>query len=99
MKRENRKMLRYFDLPETDSPSGILSATVGVTPDIIETELDSNWPAWRKMRTTLIEQGRGAGGKNAATYALAATECDEEPEGTLLQFVGAIRKLAASPSA
>ncbi|MCH6165177.1 ATP-dependent nuclease [Pseudonocardia alaniniphila] len=91
--RENREMLRYFGLDEIDYPEGILSSSVGAMPDMVETELKEHWPAWAKKREALIEEGRGASGKNGATYALAAEESVEEPEGALVDFVEAARKL------
>lgn len=76
---DNRKLCRFVGEAEEDFPTGAVGATLAFVPDTMETLLQSELPGWDLTRRELIEQGRGVDGKNAATYALAARECVEEP--------------------
>ena len=82
-KDHNRKILRYFGLEEEDWPQGVLSEQVIAIPDMIESMLSADWPEWEGKRAQIIGEGRGARGKNAATYGLAARECKQKPTGNL----------------
>lgn len=75
----NRKMCRFAGAAEEDYPTGPVGADLVFVPDTLETLLASELPGWDLARREAIEQGRGVEGKNAATYALAARECQDEP--------------------
>jgi len=92
---ENRSLLRYFRLPEVDFPAGRLSEHVFVWDDRLEDVLQAAWPTWGAARDELIRTGRGSGGKNSATYRLAAETCPEEPGGVLLEVIAAAGALVA----
>lgn len=80
---DNRKLCRLVGAPEEDFPVGAVSESLAFVPDTMETLLASDLPGWDLTRRRVIQDGRGVEGKNAATYALAARECDEEPVGSL----------------
>lgn len=96
----NRKLLKYFGLTEDEFPVGLVgtvdSTSVFAWDDRLEEALDRDWRKWEPQRQELIASGQGVDGKNAATYALAASECTTEPTGALLEAVAAARKLVAS---
>lgn len=75
----NRKLCRFVGAPEEDFPTGMVGANLVFVPDTLESLLASELPGWDLARQVAIEQGRGVEGKNAATYALAARECQDEP--------------------
>lgn len=89
----NRQLLRYLGVDEVDYPEGLVAPKVFAWSDRLEDDLDRDWPAWRATFEQLVSDGRGAKGKNAATYALAARECTTEPAGAVLQVIAAARKL------
>lgn len=89
----NRKVLRFLSLPEEDQPSGLMSPTVGVIEDTLESLIASSWPEFEVERLALISAGRGAEDKNAATYTLAAKLAQNEP-AILDEMIGAVRALA-----
>ncbi|WP_165922440.1 ATP-dependent nuclease [Pseudonocardia endophytica] len=93
VRRENRELCRYLEIPEEDYPSGIVSDTVCVTPDTIESVVNVEWPDWAATRDKIIDDGRGTGGKNAATYLLASEECATDPPGFIRDLVVAARQL------
>lgn len=43
---ENRKLLRYFDIPEEDFPEAVVGDTVAIFEDHLESFLVANWPEW-----------------------------------------------------
>lgn len=77
--RDNRKLCRYVGADEQDYPTGAVSARLAFVPDTLETLLASDLPGWDLARQRVIAEGRGVDGKNAATYALAARECEDSP--------------------
>jgi predicted ATP-dependent endonuclease of OLD family len=96
----NRKLLKYFGMPEVDWPVGLVdtvdSTGVFAWDDRIEETLDRDWSQWESTRQDLIASGRGVNGKNAATYALAASKCPIGPSGALVDAVVAARRLVTS---
>lgn len=78
-KTSNRQLCRFVGASEEDFPTGTVAADLVFVPDTLETLLASELPGWDLARKEAIEQGRGVEGKNAATYALAARECQDEP--------------------
>lgn len=92
-KRDNRELLRYYGCEEQAYPCGVITSQLVAMPDTLESELSTNWPGWPETCTALVKEGRGASGKNAATYALAAEECKQEPVGVLAELVRIARQL------
>lgn len=43
---ENRKLLRYFGIPEEDFPEAVVGDTVAIFEDHLESFLEANWPEW-----------------------------------------------------
>ena len=96
----NRKLLKYFGMPVDDFPVGLVgtidSTSVFAWDDRLEETLDRDWGEWELKRQDLIASGQGVDGKNAATYALAASECNMGPSGALVDAVAAARRLLAA---
>lgn len=91
--RDNRALQCYFNLDELDYPIGALSPELHAIDDTLETVINNGWPSWHETLRALVESGQGVGNKNAATYALASTNCEEEPSGQILSPVESIRTL------
>jgi putative ATP-dependent endonuclease of OLD family len=91
---KNKKLLRFLSLPEQDWPKGVLSPVVAVIDDTLETMVTENWPEFERERASLVAAGRGADGKNAATYRLAAKSAENIP-GELMTVIEAVRALSA----
>lgn len=64
---ENRKLLRYFGLPEEDFPSATVSDMVAILEDHLETYMQENWTEW----CTACEAVEAATGINLAKNGLA----------------------------
>lgn len=77
-RRDNRALCRFVGEPEEDYPVGAIGPSLAFVPDTLESLLESDLPGWTLSRQTLIDEGRGVGGKHAGTYALAVQECDDE---------------------
>ncbi|MGO3023963.1 MAG: AAA family ATPase [Brevibacterium sp.] len=77
--KDNRALQRYFNLDERDYPIGALSPELHAVDDTLETSINNDWPSWNDALAALVKTGQGVGNKNAATYALASTSCNEEP--------------------
>jgi len=90
---KNREVLRFLGLPEEDWPRGILSPNVGVVEDTLESLIASDWPEFEAERASLIAAGRGAEGKNTATYSLAAKLAPNEPRA-IADVIEAVMALA-----
>lgn len=88
---KNRAMLRFLGEPETDWPSGICGTQAWAMEDMLETFVEATWPEFEKERQSLVESGRGADGKNAATYKIAAKLAGSPPK----DIVGIISRVAA----
>ena len=76
---ENRKFCRFVGAVEDDYPVAAVAGAIAFVPDTLETLLASDLPGWDLTRRRVIDEGRGVEGKNAATYALAARECEDVP--------------------
>lgn len=94
--RTNRRLLAYLGETVVDNPEGQVSATLHVWADRLEDVIDNEWGEWNSTRQSIVDSGRGAAGKNAATYALAAQECPAAPSGELMEVMVAARALVAS---
>lgn len=91
--KNNHALQRYFNLDELDYPIGALSRELHAVDDTLETIINSDWPGWSDTLQELVKSGQGVGNKNAATYALASTRCEEEPRGQIALPIESIRSL------
>lgn len=82
-KADNRTLCRLVNGLEEDYPEGQVSPELFFITDTLESALASDLPEWDRKRLELISSGRGVDGKNAATYELAARECEEEVKAGL----------------
>lgn len=64
----NRKLLKYFGLPEVDFPEEQVNDTVAVFSDNIEELLRSKWPEWMVTWEELETEAGMPLGKNQAAY-------------------------------
>jgi predicted ATP-dependent endonuclease of OLD family len=92
----NRRLLAYLGETVVDNPEGQVSANVHVWADRLEDVIENEWGDWNKTRQSIVDSSRGAAGKNAATYALAAQECPVDPSGVLTEVIDAARALVTS---
>lgn len=92
----NRRLLAYLGETVVDNPEGQISANVHVWADRLEDVIENEWGGWKNTRQSIVHSGRGAAGKNAATYALAAQECPAAPSGALIEVMDAARALVTS---
>jgi hypothetical protein len=93
--KDNRALCRLVGATEEDFPSGAATGTLAFVPDTMETLLASDLPGWDVTRHELIADGRGVDGKNAATYEIAARECDPKMGADLAKIVDFIAGKAA----
>lgn len=82
--KDNRELCRFVGAQEEDFPIGAVAESLAFVPDTMETLLASDLPGWDLTRRKVVQEGRGVDGKSAATYALAARECDDKPGGHLM---------------
>lgn len=89
----NGKLLRYFELAVQDFPTGEVSANLFAVGDNLEEVLKTQWADWEVARARIVESGRGAPKKNAATYYLAASESTDMPGLSVEAIIGLARGL------
>jgi putative ATP-dependent endonuclease of the OLD family len=92
--RANRRLLGYLGATVEDHPATQVTETYAVLTDTLEPFLQSEWPEWEQARQEIIQSGRGASGKHAATYRLAALEAVAPPPRTLVRILEQVGKLA-----
>ncbi|MGZ1492256.1 AAA family ATPase [Brevibacterium sediminis] len=92
----NRRLLAYLGENVVDNPEGQVSPSVHVWADRLEDVIENDWGDWEVTRQSIVDTARGASGKNAATYALAAQECPTDPGGALIEVSNAARALVSS---
>jgi putative ATP-dependent endonuclease of OLD family len=89
---KNRTMLRFLAEPETDWPSGFCGSHAWAMEDTLESFVASKWPQFEVERQALVDAGRGADGKNAATYRIAAKNAGSPP-ADLLSIIEHVSRL------
>lgn len=94
----NRKLLRYLGEDVVDNPEGQISPYVHVWADRLEDVIENDWREWETEKQSIVKSGRGAAGKNASTYALAAQSCSTDPTGALIEVIEAARSLVSPMS-
>jgi putative ATP-dependent endonuclease of OLD family len=84
---ENRKLMRYFELPEEDFPSAVVTDNAAIFVDHLETFLSTNWPEW----VTACDDVEAAAGislaKNQLAYRTATLKAEGEVPVMLLQIL------------
>jgi len=84
---ENRKLMRYFELPEEDFPSAVVTDNAAIFVDHLETFLSTNWPEW----VTTCDDVEAAAGislaKNQLAYRTATLKAEGEVPVMLLQIL------------
>lgn len=93
----NLAILKYFGEPTTDAlVCGQVTEHLFALDDTLETVL-KEWPEWEEHRKALITEGRGAPGKNSATYVITTAEAPGTPPPILIQIIEAARLLVTPP--
>jgi putative ATP-dependent endonuclease of OLD family len=90
----NRRLLRYFGVPEEDFPSGDLGNGLFMIGQNLESMMVRDWPEWDGTRKAIVAEGSGVKGKNAATYELAARECAVRPGGQIANLLMLVQEMA-----
>jgi len=67
----NRRLLRYFGLPEADFPGAQVGDAVAILEDQLETLLMSDWPEWKEACDHLESTTGVASPKNHQAYRAA----------------------------
>ena len=84
---ENRKLLRYFGLPEKDFPPATVSDVVAIFEDHLESFLSSEWPEW----LTACQDVESAAGislpKNQLAYRTATLQAGGTVPEMLMQVI------------
>lgn len=84
---ENRKLLRYFGLPEKDFPPATVSDVVAIFEDHLESFLSSEWPEW----LTACQDVESAAGisltKNQLAYRTATLKAGGTVPEMLMQVI------------
>jgi len=85
---ENRKLMRYFGLPEEDFPSATVTDKAAILEDNLEAVLSTNWPEW----VTVCHDVEAAAGislaKNQLAYRAATLKAGGVVPDGLLQVLG-----------
>lgn len=84
---ENRKLMRYFGLPEEDFPSATVTDKAAIFEDNLEAFLSTNWPEW----VTACNDVEVAAGirlkKNQLAYRTATLKAEGEVPEMLLKIL------------
>ena len=84
---ENRKLLRYFGLPEIDFPPASVSDVVAIFENHLESFLSSEWPEW-VMACQDIEIAAGISlAKNQLAYRTATLKAGGTVPEMLTQVI------------
>lgn len=74
----NRKLLKYFGLPEEEFPKEAVTAQVAILSDHLESQLQTDWPEWA-MACRAVEAEAGISlTKNKAAYRVATLKAQGE---------------------
>lgn len=92
----NRLLLRFFDIPEEDWPTGSVAPNFTFVDGGLEHALADMWPSWAEARQALIDEGMGFAKKNSSTYEEAALRAEGEVPELLTALLDAARSLKAA---
>ena len=80
---ENRKLMRYFELPEEDFPSAVVTDNAAIFGDHLEAFLSINWPEW----VTACDDVEAAAGISLAKNQLAYRTATLKAEGVVPEML------------
>lgn len=80
---ENRKLMRYFELPEEDFPSAVVTDNAAIFGDHLEAFLSINWPEW----VTACDDVEAAAGISLAKNQLAYRTATLRAEGVVPEML------------
>lgn len=80
---ENRKLLRYFGMPEEDFPCATVSNEVAIFPDHLESFLSEKWPEW----IAVCKEIEAAAGISLAKNQLAYRTATLKATGTVPEML------------
>lgn len=80
---ENRKLLRYFGIPEEDFPATVATNNAAIFEDDFESFLSANWPEW----TTACNNVEAAAGISLAKNQLAYRTATLKAEGAVPEML------------
>lgn len=89
----NRRLLRFFDVPEGDWPSGPVCTQLTFASPTLEKELNQAWPEWVIAHDDLVAQGAGFDGKDAWTYHEASLRASGSVPAFMEALLGQVRGL------
>lgn len=88
---ENRKLMRYFGLPEEDFPLTTISDVAAIFDDHLESFLSENWREWM-VACRSVEDAAGISlSKNQLAYRSATLRSDGVVPEMLLQILAKVR--------
>lgn len=99
---ENRKLLKYFDLPEEDFPGESVTAKVAILEDNIESYLKDSWPEWNNECQNQAQSSGLDLNKNHFLYRSATVKADGHPPAFLGRIISQLNleadiEVAATP--
>lgn len=88
---ENRRLMRYFGLPEEDFPSATISDVAAIFDDHLESFLSENWREWM-VACRSVEDAAGISlSKNQLAYRSATLRSDGVVPEMLMQILAKVR--------
>ncbi|WP_150117161.1 hypothetical protein [Arthrobacter sp. ERGS1:01] len=93
----NKKLLKYFGLPEVDFPTQQTTENVAILDDHLEALLESEWPEWVAACTALESESGVVLQKNQMGYRSATVRATGTPPMILLDAINRVLALAGKP--
>ncbi len=87
----NRRLLKYFGLPEEDFPRAVITQSVAILDDHIEGLLAADWPEWKQARMELEQIASISVDKNDLAYRTTTLRA----EGSVPLILNKILRTAA----
>jgi predicted ATP-dependent endonuclease of OLD family len=84
---ENRKLLRYFDLPEEDFPSATVTDKAAILEDQLEAYLSENWNEWLVACQNVEAEAGISLAKNTLAYRTATLKAAGDVPEMLVNIV------------
>lgn len=84
---ENRRLLRYFSLPEDDFPEALISEDVAIFDDNLEAYMTAQWPAWEQACREIEAEHGIRLRKNPLVYRTATLQANGPVPDMLAQIV------------
>ena len=88
---ENRKLLKYFKMPEVDFPETIVNDNVAILEDCLESFLNDNWPEWTESCTRIERETGITLEKNQIAYRSATIAAQGEVPDFLQKILSKAR--------